>query len=43
MAAWQQGWSTVIAPTGGGGGVAIAFCPQCGAKLNGRRRGVSAE
>jgi len=42
----QGGWFTVIAPSAGGGGIAISFCPHCGSRLtkgkasaqSGRRR-----
>ena len=34
----RRNWFIVIAPTAGGGGIAIQFCPHCGAKLSGRPR-----
>lgn len=33
----QRGWFTIIAPSAGGGGVAMNFCPHCGRRLAGRR------
>jgi len=32
----QRNWFTIIEPSAGGGGVAIAYCPHCGTKLAGR-------
>lgn len=34
----QRGWFNVISPDAGGGGIAMAFCPHCGARLQGIRR-----
>jgi hypothetical protein len=31
----QKSWFVPIHDTAGGGGIAIAFCPHCGAKLKG--------
>jgi hypothetical protein len=34
----QKGWFIVIAPSAGGGGIAISYCPHCGSKLTGSAR-----
>lgn len=31
----QRGWFIIVAPSAGGGGVALAYCPHCGTKLGG--------
>ena len=31
----QRNWFVLISPEGGGGGIAIAHCPHCGARLQG--------
>jgi hypothetical protein len=31
----NAGWFVIITPDAGGGGIAINFCPHCGAKLAG--------
>ncbi len=36
----QKGWFTIIAPSAGGGGIAISFCPHCGSKLTASGRTV---
>lgn len=28
-----EGWFVIIAPSAGGGGIAINYCPHCGARL----------
>lgn len=33
-----RGWFTIIQPDAGGGGVAMNFCPHCGARLAGAKR-----
>ena len=34
----QRGWFIIISPSAGGGGIAISYCPHCGAKLSGAVR-----
>ena len=34
----QRNWFVPIAESAGGGGIAIAHCPHCGAKLAGGKR-----
>lgn len=34
----QRNWFVLIAPDAGGGGIAIAHCPHCGAALKGSRK-----
>jgi hypothetical protein len=29
----QKGWFIALAPNAGGGGIAISYCPHCGANL----------
>lgn len=36
----RRGWFTVIAPSAGGGGVAISFCPHCGSRLTNAKGGA---
>jgi hypothetical protein len=38
----QRCWFTVIAPSAGGGGVEISFCPHCGSRLSKRKSLVRA-